>query len=516
MITALPARWRWPILIILTILVTRATTLFIPLIDDEETFALIGRILLHGGTPYVTVADNKPPLLYYWYSLCLGIFGDTNTTALHLVGMAWVALTCYFIFKIGERATNSRAGYFAALCYAIFTTTFVPSYIALHASLLMALPLVVSFWALIRWHDTNRPRWMILSGACCGLAIFFKFQALVQIPFTFWAIGYLYFRKLNRISHSLIAGTIGYIMGAVTVIVAVLTTLHHYHILQEFYDVTWKASMTYMQDGESVGHFWGRFAGQVGSYLIATFPLWVALGVQLKRRTVGYLAGDPIKRPIPTWIWGWFVASIPAVLAGGRYYGHYFIQLLPPLCLIAGVTFDRWWGREKKYRLFISLSLTILAAGWMIPRIWFQEFADRFHIQNLRVELKIGDYLKQHMPIDSRLFVWGIDPSIYFFAERNPATRFLWSDALVGRLPGIPETQQGGVDTTAYINKASWDQFLDDFKNHPPLYIVDCASGDLRDYAKFPIQNYPAFNSILQTQYRPETTIEGVILYRRR
>lgn len=507
---------KWLLLITFTIIFTRATTLFIPLIDDEETFALIGRILLHGGTPYVTVADNKPPLLYYWYSLWMGIFGDGNTTALHLIGMIWVALTCYFIFKIGERATSTRTGYFAALCYAVFTTTFIPAYVALHAALLLALPLTISFWALIRWHDTNRPRWMILSGVCCSIAIFFKFQALVMLPFTFWAIGYLYFRKLNRMFHSLVAGIIGYVMGAATVIVAVLGFLHYHHILQEFYDVTWKASMTYMQDGETAGHFWGRFVGHVGGYIAATFPLWIALGVQLQRRTVHYLSGDAIKRPIPTWIWGWFVATIPAVLAGGRYYCHYFIQLLPPLCLIAGVTFDRWWDCGKTYRRFITLSLAILAIGWMVPRIWFQGFADRFHIQNLRVELKIGDYLKQHMPADSTLFVWGIDPSIYFFANHTPATRFLWSDALVGRLPGIPETQQGSTNTSIYVNKESWDQFLDDFKSHPPLYIVDCASGDLRDYGKFPIQNYPTFNSIVQTQYHPETTIDGVILYRQR
>lgn len=516
MTKTMPKNWMWLVLIILTIFITRSTTLFIPLIDDEETFVVIGRFLLHGGLPYTAIADNKPPLLYYWYTLWLWIFGDTNTTALHLIGMVWVGLTCYFIASIGRRISTARAGYFAALNYAIFTTTFVPSYIALHASLLLALPLTISVWALIRWHDTNRPRWMILSGACCGAAIFFKFQALVQIPFIFWAIGYLYFRKLNRLTHSLLPGLIGYILGVGVVIAAVLGFLHHHHILQAFIDVTWRASMTYMKEGETAGNFWGRFVGHVGGYMAATFPLWIALGVQIARRFSKYISKTPYNRPMPTWIWGWFLFSIPSVLAGGRYYGHYFIQLLPPLCLIAGVTFDQWWNRGRKPRVIIATTLTIITIGWMVPRIWFQEFADRFNIQNLRVEQKVGQYLKENSPQDSTLFIWGVDPSIYFFADRNPATRFLWSDGLVGRLPGVIETQTGTQDTSMYINQKNWQQFLSDFNAHPPLYIIDCAAGNLRDYGKFPISNYPIFHKIVQSQYYPETTIDGTILYRRR
>lgn len=498
-------RWQWVGLIALTILITRSTTFLIPLIDDEETFAVIGRIILHGGLPYADVIDNKPPLLYYFYALWFWIFGEANTAALHAVGVVWVALTCYLIFKIAERAATTRAGYFAALNYAIFTTTFVPSYIALHATFIMALPLCLSVWALIRWHDTNRPRWMILAGACCGVAIFFKFQALVQVAFIFWAVGYLYFRRLNRMWDSLLPGIIGFVMGAATVIAVVLGFLHHHHILQEFVNVTWNASMTYMKEGESVGHYWRRFATHAGGYIAATFPLWIALGAHVFRR---------FSKPMPIWIWGWFLFSIPAVLAGGRFYGHYFIQLLPPLCIIAGVTWDAWWSRGRRYRIFIAASLVILAAGWMAPRLWFQEFAEQFNIQNTHVEQKIGNYLKTHSPKDSTLFVWGVDPSIYFFADRAPATRLLWSDGLVGRLPGVVETQTGRQDTSPYINPQNWQQFLDDLNAHPPFYIVDCASGNLRDYGKFPIRHYPLFYKFVTDHYHPETTIDGVTLFR--
>lgn len=150
----------------------------------------------------------------------------------------------------------------------------------------------------------------------------------------------------------------------------------------------------------------------------------------------------------------------------------------------------------------------------MAPRLWFQEFAEQFNIQNTHVEQKIGNYLKTHSPKDSTLFVWGVDPSIYFFADRAPATRLLWSDGLVGRLPGVVETQTGRQDTSPYINPQNWQQFLDDLNAHPPFYIVDCASGNLRDYGKFPIRHYPLFYKFVTDHYHPETTIDGVTLFR--
>lgn len=488
----------WILLIAGTILVTRATTFLVPLIDDEETFAVIGRIILHGGLPYLDVIDNKPPLLYYFYAFWLWLFGDTHTTALHAVGIAWVALTCRFIFQIGRRITSEGAGYFAALAYAIFTTTFVPAYIALHASLILALPLTISVWAFLRFYDTRHIPWMVVAGLCCGAAVFFKFQALVQIPFLLLALGYLCLKRLIP--------AIAFIMGVMAVIAAMLAFLNHHQMLQAFYDATWAASMTYMKEGGAIGDYWRRFGINVGSYVLATIPLWVGAAVQLMRRP---------RSPLDVLILGWLAASIPSVLAGGRFYGHYFIQLLPPLCLMAGITFDRFWNRNRAARLTLATLFAICAVGWMIPRIWFQEFADRFHIQNLRVEKQIGDYLAAHTQPGSRIFVWGMDPAIYFLSGRDPATRFLWSDSLTGRLPGVPETQRGNLDTRALVHEKDWTVLMSDLTRNPPLYIVDCASGNLRDYGKFPIRNYPVFHHFVTQNYDLDTLIEGVALYHR-
>ncbi|PIR21588.1 MAG: hypothetical protein COV45_02275 [Deltaproteobacteria bacterium CG11_big_fil_rev_8_21_14_0_20_47_16] len=508
--------WKWLLFIVTIIFVTRATTFIQPLIDDEEAFSAFARVLLHGGIPYVTIIDNKPPILYYIYAACLWLFGESNTVSIHIMGILCTCAICWYLFKIGSRIFSVRSGYWAALSFAIFSTCYIPPTLAVHASLLIALPLTCSVWCLIQWYDHKSLIWIVFCGMLCAFAIFIKYQAFIQIPFVVWAIAYLHFRKFNDswFKTAVVLTCFGLGLGIVTGIT--LGWMAHINALKPMLNQTLRASVSYIKDGENIGSYWRRASIQIGSYVAATFPLWLGLIHQLTHRAKNYLNAEPIARPLPTWIWGWFFFTIPAIVAGGRFYGHYFIQILPPLCIIAGTCFNQWWSRSTKTRWAMSCTFIILTAGWMGPRIWYQSWADHFHLQNLKVEMKIANYLKLNMAPNDTLFIWGTEPGLYFLSEHQPATRFLWVDALTGRLPGIKETQKGSTDTSAYIGPNSWHLFWQDMNTHPPRYIIDCASGNLRDYAKFPIRNYPELYDYITRNYNLETTIDGVNIYRQK
>ncbi len=517
----MPAPRRWWAWILGVIVFLRSTTLCIPLIDDEETFAAFARVLLHGGIPYVSVVDNKPPLVYYWYAFWLWLGGDGHTVLLHLAGMLWVAATCWVMYRIGRLIENALCGFFAALLFAIFTTTYIPGYIAIHAALLLALPTSLSVYCLLQWHSARRARWIFWSGVCAGMAVLFKYQALVQLPFTVWALIYLSVRRRETNSWRMVQGAALYFFGVMIVPLIVAWHLHQQGALAAMYDVTWLASFRYMGQGATVGQVWLRALVHIGTYVLATWLLWFVFAQQIIHRLKKYYLGLPIRRPYPTLVGGWLLWSLPAVMAGSRFYGHYFIQLLPPLCLMTGVQCARWWSPAKsvnpqRARRWLAGGLAVWSVAWMLPRLFFDPLAARFHIQNLQVEQKIATYLRVHMPLDARFFVWGTEPAIYFLAQRNPATRFLWSDSLTGRSPGLPETQRGAADTSSLVNADDWQQVMDDLARTPPLYFVDCAAGDLRDYGKFPIANYPRMALFVAAHYVLETSIDGVEMYRKR
>lgn len=498
-----------PLLILLTILISRSTTLFTSMINDEETFVAFARVMLHGGTPYVAVVDNKPPGLFYWYEIILKLFGDTNILAVHVMAMVWVTLTCLVIYAIGKKIYSREGGYFAALCYAVFTTTYTPPYLDANVSLISALPLVLSFFLLLKWVEDDKMMWLFLSGLFTASAFFIKQQVLLQVPFTFLILAYLYFAGLKTSLKNLFCDAFSYLAGLLLVTVLIFGILYHQGALIPLYTAAWKDSLSYINVGDTYGSYWHRFFLRAGTYFLATSPIWIALIYKLFHRT--------IKSPYSVFLWLWFLMSIPAVTTGGRFYGHYFIQLLPPVCLIGGIQFSEWWASPKKRnRVLIVAVLSLFTIGWMVPRVFYQTLADRYGFHNLRVEKMIGTYLNEKMSRDGKLFVWGVDPGIYVLADRDPATRLLVSNSLVGRSPGIEETQKGGANTDSMIASQDWISLFEDFNKTPPQYIVDCASGDLRGYAKFPISNYPQLHDYLSSFYTKEVTIEGVDIYRRK
>ena len=164
----------------------------------------------------------------------------------------------------------------------------------------------------------------------------------------------------------------------------------------------------------------------------------------------------------------------------------------------------------------IFIILLLFAIGWSIPRFIYPILAQKYNWHNLSTEQKIADFLKQNSAPTDKVLVWGVSPAIYVLADRLPATRYLWSDTLVGRLPGIPASQLGKIDSSQFINKESWKFFLEDIKNSNPKFIIDCASGNLRDYASFPMEKFQEMNEIIKSQYLVETKINGINIYIRK
>src|SRR5882724_3460160 len=91
-LTASAAR-RWGFLVLFTI-VTRLPILTYPkACDDEQVYVVVAVEMLHGGQPYVSAVERKPPLLFYLYQGTLGLFGERNYFALHFGALLWTLAT---------------------------------------------------------------------------------------------------------------------------------------------------------------------------------------------------------------------------------------------------------------------------------------------------------------------------------------------------------------------------------------------------------------------------------------
>jgi len=118
-----------------------------------------------------------------------------------------------------------------------------------------------------------------------------------------------------------------------------------------------------------------------------------------------------------------------------------------------------------------------------------------------------GRYLLEHSFPDDRVFIWDQAPEIYLDARRRPASRFILTFLLTGY------DGPRNVDTRDRIVPGAWTTLEQDFRRHPPAYIVDRQSDP---GARYPVRDFPILARLLAERYQPVAhTAEGVI-YRMR
>ena len=198
------------------------------------------------------------------------------------------------------------------------------------------------------------------------------------------------------------------------------------------------------------------------------------------------------------------LSAAVSVAVGLRFFGHYYMQLVPPLALLAAgalVARQPQVGRRARWPWRSRPASCSPRPGTSTIRACRSRTTNRCRATSRRTTNP-----------DDPIYVWGSVPEIYWASGRRPATRFLTSSFLTGNYPGRPPKDANtGGDT-----KAAWDDFFKDFTAHPPKYFVDTSPAKLRGAQYYPISNFPRLEHIIDTQYRYVVTIDDIVVYKRK
>jgi len=245
--------------------------------------------------------------------------------------------------------------------------------------------------------------------------------------------------------------------------------------------------------------FWSRGMTHTLLFAVSCLPLVVGALAALTSRA-------PWREHRPEWLAlaGLLAVSAVGAAAGGRFYPHYYQQLLPAMALLAAPVFARAWRGGGPRVLSPSV-----AAPWLAVAVVVFFVAHWRGLAPQREGTEAGRYLRAQAAPDDRLFVWGQVPRIYLDARLRPASRYVATFPLTGFIFGPPLP---GVDTRSRIVPGSWENLGKDFNAHPPAFIVDAEAGP---GARYPVGRFPALASLLAERYRPiARTAEGVIYQR--
>jgi 4-amino-4-deoxy-L-arabinose transferase-like glycosyltransferase len=441
---------------------------------DEGFLATQARVLAGGGRFYLDTVDRKPPLLAQVYALIFRLAGDQTVAVLHLLAIAAHTATAAGVAALAARRWGRGVALAAGALYlAASVGLALPDALAAGFETFM-LPWTVAAVLAAR---AGRP---LLAGLALAAATLTKQTAavtLVPVLAALWwsADGTSVDRPVRWRR-----------LGALTVggLVPVLATALAFGPGRFAFWVLGGGGGGYLDAAGGWGQALARGAGNLGILVLADLAvvLLAARAVRLRRAD-----RDTVL---------WLLAALVGVCAGFHFFGHYYLQLLPPLALLAagGLVGLRPLAKRLAagYTALAVLVLGLLAA--LTPA------GEDAHAQ--RVAAAVRAVTGQADPI----LVWGMNPQVYWYADRPPATRFLTAGFLTGFAGGRPADRVG----ERYAVPGAWPEFDADLAARPPAVVVDDSAG-----AAYRPARVPRFAGLLSQHYRQAGTVDGAVLYRR-
>lgn len=544
-------RWRWIGLLLGVALLLRAPIFVYPLFNgDEATYSALGNRLLEGHPLYVGAVDHKPPGIAATYAVLLGIFGRRSLDAVHLASILVVVATAAALAALAQALGRTRReARWAGLLYVLFASMGPgKDMLAANAELFMLLPGTLA--PLVWFRRGARPptdrrvpaagssprRWLapLGAGALCCCAYLYKYQGGAVAGALVIGLGLDALRGRQRWSTALADGA-ALALGFLAPIAAVVGLYAAGGHLRDLTFWAWIYPLRYAGKLPLAAVLGNALKG-TGMWAGPSFALIAAAVLGMRASWAEARRPAPVEAPAQDGgappapatraLFGalWLFWSAVGVVAGGRFFLHYYLQVIPPLALLAGPVVARLGegsGGPRPSGLgrwaaaaAVGASTLGLLAFWG-ANAWDHRLRPRI-ARHTAAYRAVGAWVRQHSPATAQMLVWGNSAEIYHFGARRMGTRFPFCNYHSGKIWGTPADEEGAVGTRSQAVERAWTALLEDLDRRLPEVLVDAAAGGLDRWSGHALQTYPRLASVLQRDYRLATRVAGVRIYLRR
>ena len=237
------------------------------------------------------------------------------------------------LYLCGRRLFDVETGIAAALLYSVFQPWGTWKNLALNGEVLMNLPLAWA-WAIAFGRISQSCRRfrteLALAGALVAMALLLKQPAAIAaLPMAVYLSlpAYRQARGYRWQDSALQVGL--FITGLAATLGAVVAVLYAQQTLGEAFYWT-------VLDHDVPIVFWTRGALHTVAFLAACLPLCAAATAVIRNQELW-----KERRAERAALLAWLAVSVLGTLASGRFYPHYYIQLVLPLSLLAAPAFAR-------------------------------------------------------------------------------------------------------------------------------------------------------------------------------
>ena len=464
--------WAWVSLavVMLITLVIRWKFINVPFERDEGTYAYFGQLVLDGKIPYVDFYEMKLPGIYYCYALLVAIFGAT-LKGMH-IGMLMVNLaTIYFMFRAAWLWFNKTTAVVVALVFSFLSMNPFASGFTTQSEHLVAFFVSAGLLVLLQGLEKESMKHYFFSGILLSCSLLVKQNGAFFMLFGGLAItGHYMLNKSLDWKNAFVSGSI-FTIGSILPVAIVSGIIASQGAWDEFvywvytYPQSYVGGIDWEPQGKSLfNHAYTNISSNIMWLIYLAF---VGLAITL-------ITKQSWHKKLMLLLF--FTLSFLSITPGLRFYGHYWLYLMPAVavaigaCVYAVNELAEKYSRSR-YVKYIGLTIFAIAFGhhWIQqsddPRIIkYYTSPDETNIlrtvygQNPFPESKIiGDLIKEHSEPEDRIAVFGSEPQIFFYSDRRGVSKHNYVAYIVDKTPEAIEFQR---------------EFIADVENAMPKFLV--------------------------------------------
>lgn len=504
-------------LLLLLSALTRLPTLHFSVIDwDESLYFLMAEQWRAGRLPYTALWDNKPVGIYAIVAGFQTIFGD-GIASLRIAGMAATGATACLLFFLGRRLISSRGRWqtgCALLGGVLFVLSSVPDGgLASNAELFMMPFVCLGMMAVLGAQAELRPgaTSACLAGLCFGVACMVKYVAVFDSAAAFLVIAAIGARE-HGFAGKLAQSCSAFTGGMAAPLVAALALYWLDGQLETFLQAS---MLSYLRRGAvplSPSHFLRTLGEQV-----RLFPLLYLAAASLIAQSAADVANRPTldRRAARTngLLLAWMLADVVGATSGAFYYRHYFLQLLPVLCLTAAVMASRMVARMPALAPSLPaaiLALAILAHPFAVfgrtvwPILPGKDRATALHDTPAEIARDLQPLLTADgvAAADEVVYVFDYQPIIYALLDIVPPTRYALPSFLISRF-------------MSYVAGVDPERELAAIMGRRPAFVIRARVAPNLSGQAVDLDLYREMDRVLAADYRVWRRYQDAIVYRR-
>ncbi len=481
------------VLIIILVYIIRSKFSMIPFERDEGAYGYYGKLLLEGKIPYKDFYEQKFPGNFYFFALMVSLFGDT-VKGLHLGFTYLNIITIVFIYFTAKKLFSPTSGVISAITFAIVSLT--PNLSGFTIQSEHGVAFFSSLGFLLYAYANSVKKWYmyLFMGVAFSCAFMVKTSGMFLV---LWGgliliINFFFDKQKKYID---LFKTIGFYSAGVFSVIGILFLI--IYLKGAFHEMlfwTFEIPKNYVSKvpfEEGKKYFGYTKDAILMNYKFLWYHAILAVGLI-------FIKSINFKTKLFALTLAFFSSMM--IVPGFYFYGHYWIQLIPGLSILAGLSFHCIISLFKSFKLdspyikYIYLSLFCILTYSHLNKL----SAYYFHPNYERIlrsvygnnpfpeSMEVANWINANSKPEDEIVLMGSEPQVYFYTKKHCPSRHAYFAAIVDNIPQHKEWQREFVKD---VEKAKPKYFV--FYNHgislfvqpnTDKYVFDWANKYLTDY----------------------------------